>query len=75
MFYPFFQFIETNDNFFAERRCTYGKLTYEKTTGYELIRAQPYRLYSLREGGIVVTCAQRVFILHEDELAHMTKLP
>ena len=43
----------------SERRCTYGKLTYEKTTGYELIRAQPYRLYSLREGGIVGNCGRR----------------
>ena len=51
--------IETNKNVFAERRCTYGKLTYEKTTGYELIRAQPYRLYSLREGGIVGNCGRR----------------
>ena len=34
-------------------------MTYEKTTGYELIRAQPYRLYSLREGGIVGNCGRR----------------
>jgi len=42
-----------------ERRCTFGRLQYEKTTGYELIRAQPYRLYSRREGGISAECASR----------------
>ena len=34
-----------------DRRCTYGKLTYEKNKGYELIKAVPYRLYMIREGG------------------------
>ena len=42
-----------------ERRCTFGRLEYEKTTGYELIRAKPYRLYSRREGGITGECASR----------------
>ena len=42
-----------------ERRCTFGRLEYEKTTGYELIRASPYRLYSRREGGITADCASR----------------
>ena len=42
-----------------ERRCTFGRLEYEKTTGYELIRAKPYRLYSRRDGGITEECASR----------------
>jgi len=42
-----------------ERRCTFGRLEYEKTTGYELIRAKPYRLYSRRDGGITGECASR----------------
>ena len=33
-----------------DRRCAYGKLTYEKTKGYELVKAQPYRIYSLEDG-------------------------
>ena len=41
------------------RRCTFGRLEYEKTTGYELIRASPYRLHSRREGGITADCASR----------------
>ena len=42
-----------------ERRCTFGRLEYEKTTGYELIRAGPKRLHSRREGGISGECASR----------------
>ncbi|XP_023323415.1 uncharacterized protein LOC111697594 [Eurytemora carolleeae] len=42
-----------------ERRCTFGKLEFEKTTGYELIRARPYKLYSRREGGISAECSSR----------------
>ena len=42
-----------------ERRCTFGRLEYEKTTGYELIRAKPYRLYSRRDGGISGECGSR----------------
>ena len=58
-----------------ERRCTFGRLEYEKTTGqsrlgvththtshpagYELIRAGPKRLHSRREGGISSECASR----------------
>ena len=38
-----------------DRRCTNGKLTYEKTKGYELIKAEPYSPlyiwnYGLQEG-------------------------
>jgi len=40
-------------------RCTFGKLEFEKTTGYELIRAQGRRLHSRREGGISGECAAR----------------
>ena len=42
-----------------ERRCTFGKLQYEKITGNELIRANPVRLFSRREGGITKDCARR----------------
>ena len=42
-----------------ETRCTFGRLEYEKTTGYELIRAQGKRLHSRREGGISQDCAAR----------------
>ena len=42
-----------------ETRCTFGRLEYEKTTGYELIRAQGKRLHSRREGGISGECAAR----------------
>ena len=43
----------------AERRCSFGKLAYEKTTGFELIRARPTRLFSDRDGGIIADCASR----------------
>nr|XP_040567250.1 uncharacterized protein LOC121116996 isoform X1 [Lepeophtheirus salmonis] len=42
-----------------ERSCSFGRLTYEKTTGYELIRGNPTRLYSERDGGIIEQCASR----------------
>ena len=42
-----------------KRRCTFGRLTYEKTTGHELIRASPSRLFSARDGGISGECARR----------------
>ncbi|CAB4063246.1 unnamed protein product [Lepeophtheirus salmonis] len=42
-----------------ERYCSFGRLTYEKTTGYELIRGNPTRLYSERDGGIIEQCASR----------------
>ena len=44
---------------FAERRCNSGKLHFEKTTGYELIRGNPSRLFSDRDGGIIKDCAGR----------------
>ena len=44
---------------FAERRCTSGKLHFEKTTGYELIRGNPSRLFSDRDGGIIKDCSGR----------------
>ena len=44
----------------AERRCKFGsRLAFEKTTGYELIRASPKRLFSDRDGGIVGECAKK----------------
>lgn len=43
----------------TERRCTFGHLTYEKTTGHELIRARPTRLFSDRDGGIIAQCVKR----------------
>ena len=44
----------------AERRCKFGsRLAFEKTTGYELIRASPKRLFSDRDGGIVGECARK----------------
>ena len=43
----------------AERRCNSGKLHFEKTTGYELIRGNPSRLFSDRDGGIIKDCAGR----------------
>ena len=44
----------------AERRCKSGRrLAFEKTTGYELIRASPKRLFSDRDGGIVGDCASK----------------
>ena len=33
-------------------------MSFEKTTGYELIRAKPKRLFSDRDGGIVGECAR-----------------
>ena len=42
----------------AERRCSFGKLAYEKTTGFELIRARPTRLFSDRDGGIIGDCGR-----------------
>ena len=44
---------------FTERRCNTGKLHFEKTTGYELIRGNPSRLFSDRDGGIIKDCAGR----------------
>ena len=44
---------------FTERRCDTGKLHFEKTTGYELIRGNPSRLFSDRDGGIIKDCAGR----------------
>ena len=51
--------LSTGQTASQNRRCTFGKLEYEKTTGYELIRASPYRLHSRREGGITDECAAR----------------
>jgi hypothetical protein len=45
-----------------ERRCSNGKLAYEKTTGFELIRASPTRLFTSKDGGIIADCASRYFI-------------
>ena len=42
-----------------ERRCESGKLHFEKTTGYELIRGNPTRLFSDRDGGIIQDCTGR----------------
>ena len=43
----------------AERRCSSGKLHFEKITGYELIRGNPTRLFSHRDGGVIRDCAGR----------------
>ena len=43
----------------TERRCSSGQLHFEKTTGYELIRGNPSRLFSDRDGGIISDCAGR----------------
>ena len=43
----------------TERRCSSGQLHFEKTTGYELIRGNPSRLFSDRDGGIIGDCAGR----------------
>ena len=43
----------------AERRCSSGQLHFEKTTGHELIRGNPSRLFSDRDGGIIDDCAGR----------------
>ena len=43
----------------AERRCSSGQLHFEKTTGYELIRGNPSRLFSDRDGGIIGDCSGR----------------
>ena len=43
----------------TERRCSSGQLHFEKTTGYELIRGNPTRLFSDRDGGIISDCAGR----------------
>ena len=43
----------------AVEKCTFGNLYYEKTSGHELIRANPYRLLSAREGGIVQDCGRK----------------
>eukprot|EP00095_Tigriopus_kingsejongensis_P000115 maker-scaffold983_size73474-snap-gene-0.8 protein:Tk00115 transcript:maker-scaffold983_size73474-snap-gene-0.8-mRNA-1 annotation:"PREDICTED: uncharacterized protein LOC100909276" len=40
-------------------RCSFGHLTFEKTTGYELIRALPTKLHSDRDGGIIEECAKK----------------
>ena len=42
----------------SERRCTFGTLAYEKTTGYELIRGNPTKLFSDRDGGIIGDCGR-----------------
>ena len=43
----------------TERRCPFGNLAYEKTTGFELIRGSPIRLFSDRDGGIIGECSKR----------------
>jgi hypothetical protein len=50
---------ESSNRLIPERRCANGKLTYEKTTGYELIRATPTRLFTSKDGGIIADCGSR----------------
>lgn len=56
--WPPFDRSKAESRVLAERRCIHGELAYEKTTGYELIRANPKRLFSDRDGGIIRDCAR-----------------
>ena len=42
-----------------DRRCTYGELTYERIWRYELIRAEPYLLFSHWEADMFYNCVRR----------------